>query len=157
MTTPQGDLSLLESDTAQRLLASTIPARVAYTWADGTPRVVPIWFHWDGEELVMASVADAPKVAALQRNPTVAVTIDANEYPHDVLLVRGDAEVSMVDGVVPEYAAAAQRYFGEEGAEQWLSQLPDDARMARIGVRPSWVAVLDFQQRFPSAIGGVQG
>lgn len=157
MAIPQGDLSLLETETARRLLTSSIPARLAYTWSDGTPRVVPIWFHWDGDELVMASVTDAPKVGALQEHPAVAVTIDSNEYPHDVLLVRGDAEVTVIDGVVPEYAAAAKRYFGDEGAEQWLSQLPDGVRMARIGVRPSWVGVLDFQQRFPGAIGGVQG
>ena len=154
---PQGDLSLLETETARRLLTSSIPARLAYTWSDGTPRVVPIWFHWDGDALVMASVANAPKVGALQDHPAVAITIDANDYPHDVLLVRGDAEVTFVDGIVPEYAAAAQRYFGEDGAREWLSQMPSDARMARIAVPPSWVGVLDFQQRFPSAIGGVQG
>ena len=26
--------------------------------------------------------------------------------------------------------------------------------MARIGVQPSWVGLLDFQTRFPSALGG---
>ena len=157
MATPQGELSLLETETARRLLASTIPARLAYTWTDGTPRVVPIWFHWDGTDLVMASVAQAPKVGALRADPAVAVTIDSNEWPHDVLLVRGVATVSVVDGLVPEYAKAAERYFGEEGARQFLSQMPADGQMARIAVRPSWVGVLDFEQRFPSALGGVQG
>jgi hypothetical protein len=33
----QGDPRLLESDIARRLLASSIPARYAYTSADGTP------------------------------------------------------------------------------------------------------------------------
>ena len=47
------------------LLRSTIPARLAYTWPDGTPRVVPIWFHWTGEEVIVASPADAPKVPAI--------------------------------------------------------------------------------------------
>src|SRR6185312_10018076 len=35
MTIEQGDLRLLESETAQRLLASTTPARIAYTALDG--------------------------------------------------------------------------------------------------------------------------
>jgi hypothetical protein len=35
---PQGDLRLLESDLARRLLASTLPARFAFVWTDGTPR-----------------------------------------------------------------------------------------------------------------------
>src|SRR5215813_6086862 len=40
---PQGDLRLLETDVARRLLSSTIPARVAYIATDGTPRVVATW------------------------------------------------------------------------------------------------------------------
>ena len=40
---PQGDLRLLDSDVAQRLLSSAIPARVAYIATDGTPRVVATW------------------------------------------------------------------------------------------------------------------
>jgi hypothetical protein len=42
MPTVQGDLGLLNEPVAQRLLQSRIPARLAYVWADGTPRVVPI-------------------------------------------------------------------------------------------------------------------
>ena len=55
--------SVLEDPVAVELLQSTEPARLAYTWTDGTPRVVPIWFHWDGHRLVFGSPADAPKVA----------------------------------------------------------------------------------------------
>ena len=153
----QGDLALLGTDTAHRLLGSTIPARLAYTWRDGTPRVVPIWFHWDGTDLVMGSVAAAPKVRAIESNPDVALTIDDNAFPHDVLLVRGRATVTTVNGVVPEYAAAAKRYFGDEQGAAWVDQLPADAVMARIAVRPTWAGVLDFKTRFPSALGGVQG
>jgi hypothetical protein len=48
MPTSQGDLELLNDPVARRLLASPVPARLAYTWTDGTPRVVPIGFHWNG-------------------------------------------------------------------------------------------------------------
>ena len=37
--------TLLDDPVAQELLHSTNLARLAYTWHDGTPRVVPIWFH----------------------------------------------------------------------------------------------------------------
>ena len=47
MPTKQGDLKLLSSPVAQELLQSTIPARLGYIARDGTPRVVPIWFHWN--------------------------------------------------------------------------------------------------------------
>ncbi|WP_413454305.1 hypothetical protein AA0Y32_03480 [Georgenia phoenicis] len=84
---PQGDLRLLDAPLAQRLLHSTIPARLAYTARDGTPRVVPTWFHWTGEELVMATFLSAPHVAgparrlpALRARPDVAVTIDTEAF-----------------------------------------------------------------------------
>ena len=60
--TPQGDLRLLDSDVARRLLSSAIPARMAYIATDGTPRVTATWFHWTGEELVMPTFASAPHV-----------------------------------------------------------------------------------------------
>src|ERR1039457_3195336 len=52
---PPGDLRLLETDLAQRLLQSAIPARLAFVWVDGTPRVVPTWFPWTHREGVMVS------------------------------------------------------------------------------------------------------
>src|SRR5579863_7589056 len=58
----QGDLSLLQHPAAQELLHSKIPARLAYVWTDGTPRVIPIWFHWNGRDIVMATPPKAPKL-----------------------------------------------------------------------------------------------
>ena len=45
MALRQGDLGLLESDVARRLLSSCIPARFAYVATDGTPRVLATWFY----------------------------------------------------------------------------------------------------------------
>ena len=100
----QGSPELLHDPVAEKLLGSTIPARLAYTWMDGTPRVVPVWFHWTGEQFVIGSPARAPKLKALAANPHVALTIDDHEWPYSVLMVRGTAEVEMLDDVVPEYA-----------------------------------------------------
>jgi hypothetical protein len=153
MPSKQGDLSLLDHPIAQELLHSTIPARLAYTWKDGTPRVVPIWFHWNGEEVVFGTPAKAPKMMVLAEHPQVALTIDTNQWPNNVLLIRGIARVEIVDGVPAEYAAAAQRYFGEEQGRTWVEQVRAmSLQMARIAVRPTWVGFLDFVTRFPSAI-----
>ena len=147
----QGDLALLDDPVAQTLLQSTIPARLAYSWTDGTPRVVPIWFHWTGEEFVFGSPPRAPKLKALAVNPAAALTIDDNTWPHKVLLVRGSATVRLLDDVTPEYAAAAERYFGRDQGQAWVSQLRGQP-MARVALRPRWVGVLDFETRLPSAI-----
>lgn len=149
----QGDLSLLQHPAAQELLQSKIPARLAYVWMDGTPRVIPIWFHWNGREIVMASPEKAPKLKALAKNPKVSLTIDDNVFPHKVLLIRGTARLEQVQGIVPEYAKAAERYFSVAQAEAWLGQLRTlVSSMVRITITPEWVGLLDFRERFPSAL-----
>jgi PPOX class probable F420-dependent enzyme len=153
MPVKQGSLELLQHPVSKELLQSTIPARLAYVGTDGTPRVVPIWFHWDGREFVLGSPSKAPKLKALSRNPKVALTIDDNSFPHKVLLVRGTARLQSMKGVVPEYALAGERYFGAQGGKAWVAQLTSMIQgMVRIAITPEWVGLLDFQTRFPSAL-----
>lgn len=150
MALPQGDVGLLRTDVARRLLSSRELARVAYVAADGTPRVFPMLFHWTGTEIVLSTFHPARKIAALRARPDVAITIDAASTPPEVLLVRGRAEITEVVGIVPEYALAQHRYAGQEqGAANVTEVDHPGVRMARIAVRPTWVGVLDFQTRLP--------
>ena len=74
-----------------------------------------------------------------------------------MLSIRGKVEITEIDGVAAEYAEAAHRFLGSEQAGGYLAQIgPPGTRMARIAVRPTWVAVMDFETRMPSALGGVQ-
>lgn len=163
MTLEQGNLKLLDTDLAGKLLTSTIPARYAYSALDGTPRIVASWFVWTGEELVLPAFISAPHVShaayrlrALRANPAVAISIDTESSPPEVLSLRGSAEITEIDGIAPEYAEAAHRYLGSEQAAGYLADIDQPGtRMARIAVRPTWVALMDFQSRMPSALGGV--
>jgi Pyridoxamine 5'-phosphate oxidase len=163
MTAPQGDLRLLDSDIAKHLLSSTIPARLAYVNTDGTPRVVPTWFHWTGDELVMPTFLSAPhirhpaaRLRALHARPDVAITIDTDTFPPRALSIRGTAALTEVDGVPAEYKLAAHRYLGEDAATAYLADIDQPiTRMMRIAVRPTWVGILDFQTRLPAVMGGV--
>jgi PPOX class probable F420-dependent enzyme len=153
MPVKQGGLDLLQHPASQELLASKIPARLAYVWTDGSPRVIPVWFHWNGKEIVIGTPPKAPKLKALAKDPRVALTIDDNVFPHKVLLVRGTARLEPVSGVVPEYAMAADRYFGPEQGKAWVAQMGKMVQsMVRVTITPTWVGLLDFQTRFPSAL-----
>jgi hypothetical protein len=152
MTTHEARAILQTNPVAQQLLQSAIPARLAYTWHDGTPRVVPMWFHWTGEELLMGAPPNSPKMRVLAARPDVAVTIDGNEWPYRVLTIRGTAAVAEVAGFFPEYAAMARRYLGEAGGEQFLALGKQTfTRWTRIAIRPEEVRILDFQTDLPSA------
>ncbi|OLF15298.1 pyridoxamine 5'-phosphate oxidase family protein [Actinophytocola xanthii] len=149
----QGDPALLDTDLARRLLAADIPARLAFVAPDGTPRVLPINFLWTGEEVVMAGFRPSAKTRALRARPAVALTIDTAGPPPEVLLVRGRAEITEVDGVVPEYETMMRRGMPADQADAYLGELRRRGTpMERIIVRPEWVGVLDFQTRFPAAM-----
>jgi Pyridoxamine 5'-phosphate oxidase len=153
MPTRQGDLALLDHPVATRLLQSPSPARLAYIWTDGTPRVVPIGFHWNGTDLVLGTPPDAPKTKALRDGTKVAVSIDTDTMPYKVLQIRGSVRTDVVDGIAPEYEAMTLRSLGEEAGGAWLESLrPICPRMTRVFITPEWVGILDFEQRFPNAI-----
>lgn len=162
MDFPQGDVRLLTTPLAQRLLTSTIPARLGYVAPDGTPRVVPTWYVWTGDEFVMATFVRCPpngisrpahRLVALRANPQVAITIDSEPQPPEVLMLRGEVSITEMDGMVPEQAQAARRFLGEEVGQQYASvgEHPE-TRMARISLRPTWVGTLDFQTRAPDVM-----
>jgi PPOX class probable F420-dependent enzyme len=150
MTLAQGDLELLDDPIAQRLLASTELARLAYLAKDGTPRVIPMLFGWTGAEIVFGAYASSHKLRSLRAHPDVAITIDRAGPPPEVLLLRGRAELGEVGGIVTEYADAHRRYYGDEQGETTVRQLSRAGiQMVRIAVRPTWVGALDFRTRLP--------
>jgi hypothetical protein len=132
---------------AHELLSRASMASLAYIGLDGLPRVVPIGIFWTGDEIVMSTAATAPKVKALSARPAIALTIDAGDTPGSAkaLSVRGVVHLTIVDGVVPEYLAAARKNFDAEYAvefERNCRAMYD--RMARIAVEPQWARFYDF-------------
>jgi hypothetical protein len=145
----------LNDPVAQRLLDSANPARFAYVAEDGTPRVVPVAFLWNGETFVVGTAPKAAKVSALQANPVVALTIDTSPptWPPNVLLVRGTAAVTLVEGAFPDYVAASKKLIPADDFPAWESgvhALYD--QMARIELTPTWVKIHDFESRIPKAV-----
>jgi len=151
---PQQDVMRVLSDPlAQELMRSNIPARLAYVGPDGFPRAIPIGFHWNGAEFVLATVPEAPKVSALQANSKVALTVDTNAFPPHVLLVRGTAVIDIVEGVPPEYLEASRKAIAPDQWDAFERQVRGlYKQMARIKVTPLWAKLLDFQTRFPTPI-----
>ena len=158
MPTKQGSVDLLNDPIAQEMLQAPFPLRLAYNWLDGSPRVVPLGFHWNGSEIINGAPIGAPKLKALAKNPKVAITIDSNQMPYHVLMICGTASMSVEDGIIPEYVAYSKRYFGEEGGNAWIQQLaPICPKMVRIAIKPEWVGILDFDHRLPSALAKSMG
>lgn len=145
---------VLSKPISQQLLSSNIPARLAYTALDGTPRAIPIAFDADSGVIRIFSPTNAPKVPALQANPNVALTIDTTgQTPPHILLNRGKATLEIVDGVPKGFLKASLKTVGEEaftGFEDMVRGLYK--QMAIITIEPTWAKLIDFQETLPSAV-----
>jgi hypothetical protein len=150
---PDEIAEILNRPISQELLARDL-TRLAYVAKDGTPRSIPIAFTWNGSEIVMCTSKNAPKLPALRRSPAVALTIDTEVHPPKILLIRGQAELEVVDGIPDEYLQINGTY--EMTAEQrveWEAEVRSlyDG-MVRIIVIPTWAKLIDFDTTLPSAV-----
>jgi len=150
----QAEIHVLMNDrVAQNLIQAPVHARLAYTAKDGSPRVVPIGYIWNGDAFVMGSPPIAPKVQALSANPKVALTIDTEDFPPNILLARGEAALETVDGVPDEFIEAARRFVGDERMPAWEAQARGlYNQMVLIRITPTWAKIIDFETRLPSYV-----
>ena len=150
---PHEITEVLRRPISQELLARDL-TRLAYVAKDGTPRSIPIAFTWNGSEIVMCTPKNAPKLRALRHNPTVALTIDTEVHPPKILLIRGRAELDVVDGIPDEFLQSNGIYtMTPEQREQWETEVRSlyDG-MVRIVVTPTWAKLIDFETTLPSAV-----
>ena len=109
---------------SQELLARDL-TRLAYIAKDGTPRTIPIGFmerlgdrNVHGEER-----REAPR--ALRHNPAVALTIDTEAHLPKILLIRGRAELDVVEGIPDEYLEMNGTYqMTPEQRVEWENAVP---------------------------------
>ncbi|MFF3622729.1 pyridoxamine 5'-phosphate oxidase family protein [Streptomyces sp. NPDC002467] len=150
---PSEITEILNRPISRELLARDV-ARLAYVAKDGTPRAIPISFVWSDAQIVMCTPTNAPKLTALRHNPAVALTIDTEAHPPRILLIRGRAELDVVEGIPDEYlqANSTQAMTPEQRAE-WEAEVRSLYReMVRIVVTPTWAKLIDFETTFPSAV-----
>ena len=89
------------------------------------------------------AVAAAEK--ALAEHPNVALTIDTDDPAARQLLIRGPADTEIVDGIPPEYLAAAAKSMSAAELPPFEAQVRAMYKqMARIAVRPDWARFYDF-------------
>lgn len=145
--------SVLSHPYSQELLARAL-LRMAYVAKDGTPRNVPVGFAWNGSEIVVCTATNAPKLHSLRANPAVALTIDTEEHPPKMLLIRGTAELDEVEGIPDEYVRLnGSLSMTPEQRVEWereVRALYDG--MVRIVITPTWAKLIDFESTLPTAV-----
>ncbi|MFE7854194.1 pyridoxamine 5'-phosphate oxidase family protein [Streptomyces sp. NPDC057403] len=150
----QREITEILSRPASRELLVRDVTRLAYVAKDGTPRNIPIAFTWNGAQIVLCTTKNAPKLPSLRRNPQVALTIDTEVHPPRILLLRGRAELDVVDGIPEEYLRMNGSYrMTPEQRVEWEAEVRSlyDG-MVRIVITPTWAKLIDFETTLPTAV-----
>ena len=96
-----------QAHTAERLRAEVI-LWLASVRSDGRPHLVPVWFLWEGETILIFSKPENQKVRNLRQNPAVSVSLDGTKQGDEVTVLEGNAAViddSEITTALPAYAS----------------------------------------------------
>jgi nitroimidazol reductase NimA-like FMN-containing flavoprotein (pyridoxamine 5'-phosphate oxidase superfamily) len=117
----------MDPATMRAFLARPLIARLATSLEDA-PRVLPMWFEWDGTSIWMETSPTFPNVRILRANPRAALTIDESDggLRFRAVVMRGVIEVmdgpaDLLDRVVRRLY---RRYLGDDHLDD-----PTPARM----------------------------
>ena len=87
------DTTDLAAARVRRFLETEPVIWLSSTRADGAPHLVPTWFVWDGEAIVIMSKPGAVKVRNLRADPRAMLALGDAEDDFDVGLLEARAEV----------------------------------------------------------------
>lgn len=95
-------------------------AKLATLDADGTPRLIVAWYHFDGQDLLITSFAHHQSVKNIGRDPRVTLLVEDRQNPYRFATVKGWAELAE-DEAMEETRRHALRYVGPERGEGYFT------------------------------------
>ena len=99
---------------------------------DGEPQVHPVWYEWDGTELLVSSTKPRQKTKNLAREPRVAGSIVDPGNPYRYLEIRGTVTAIEDDPTGSLIHRLAKRYLDED-RYPWED---DNSQRVIIRIRP---------------------
>ncbi|HUP27425.1 MAG TPA: pyridoxamine 5'-phosphate oxidase family protein [Chloroflexia bacterium] len=87
----------------------------------GRPHLVPVWFLWDGDTILIFSKNDH-KIRNLQGNNRVMLALDDTKGGGDVVMVEGEATLLERGSVTPALPAYAQKYAQQLAQYKWTGE-----------------------------------
>lgn len=131
---------------------SVIPLRLGVA-TDGAPRIVPLWYHFDGAAFWCVTHRDAWVVNAVQTRPACAIDVSTNDVPYRG--VRGAATARVVAEQGPALIEPLLvRYLGgtDSTLARWLLGRRDQE--VALCLEPQWLTAWDFSQRMADVARG---
>jgi hypothetical protein len=128
------------------LANSTFPLRLACMAEDGFPRVVSVWFGYDGKHLRCVAHRSSQLVSLLRRCERVGFEVAPNEPPYHGVRGQGIARLD-VDANGEVLGQMLQRYLGGADSRlgQWLMSRVGDEML--ISIEPLRLFSWDYRER----------
>ena len=110
-----------QAHTAERLRTDEI-LWLATVRPDGRPHLIPVWFLWEGESILIFSKPANQKIRNLRQNPAVTVSLDTTDRGNDVIVLEGTAELVNDPGTTATLPAYASKYADLLADMQWTAE-----------------------------------
>lgn len=89
-------------------------ASLATLMPDGTPQVTPVWFDYDGKNLLFNSARGRQKDKNVRRDSRVTMTISDPENPYRYIEVRGRVTDITQEGAAEHIDKMAKKYLDKD-------------------------------------------
>ena len=95
-----------------RRLREEVVIWLTVTGADETPQPAPVWFLWEDETFLIYTLANAKRLAHIERNPHVALNFNSDGTGGDIIVFTGKARQAPDTPPADQYPAYAEKYRG---------------------------------------------
>ena len=128
-------------------------ARMA-TISNGKPHIVPVWYYYDGTNIIVTVPKETKKAKNVKNNPNVSIAIDIVEgkpedisYLNDAKAVIIEGEAEMKDDTNGSFARKMyERYAGKEALNNPMVQYSIDMPRYILVIKPVKVMSWDFSK-----------
>src|SRR5580704_9061327 len=104
--------------------------------SDGTIHAAPIWFKYDGGEIILGTQQDARRIKNIKKNPNVTLVVDVDQPPYKGVIVYGKAQLDY-ENVIAKRISLFQKYMPKANAEKLANGLASMRKPVIIRVKPT--------------------
>ncbi len=104
---------------------------------DGRPHIVPVWFLWDGEKILIFSQPNTRKIRNLRQNLNAMLALDDTNAGEDVVMFEGKAELlndPTVNTTLPAFATKYASLLRDMG---WTAEIMAEDYSQAIRITPT--------------------
>ena len=124
-------------EATEKFLREPHIADLATVQPDGSPHLAPVWFFYDGEQIIVMAEKSAVKIRNIRRDPRVMLSIATDVEPYEYVLVRGTAAITFNDEDGPDLLRTiAVHYKGDVEGEEYAETTGKELDLCVIRLSP---------------------